>query len=926
MPTLPLKTSLLSLAVALGLSLAAPLTLAADARDYLQDAREAVAEGKVREALIHLKNALQKDPRLTDARLLLGEVSLGASDAESAIKELERARDLGAARADWLPALGRAYLLGGHPERVLNQIETRDQDPPGLRATLLGLRGQAQLLLGRRVDAQSALQDALALDPGNLEALHGQAKLKAVTGDLAGALADWRQALAGDDQRADLWLLGAELLRRDAQIDEAATAYRQAMGLNRFDIRPAVGLIGVLLAQGELDAAGEVLDGIDRAGQNHPAVHYFRGLLAYAREEFQVALDAVNQALQSAPGMPPAQLLYGTLQYRQGNYAQTVEAMQQLLERAPEQLAARRLAAAALMRTGDNQRAYDLLRAGLDQAGEDAGYLSLAGSAALRVGKHAEGLELLTRAAQVAPEAGMIQGQLALGYLTSGQSDAAVATLERAIAGDKKLLELDLLLVLSHVERKEFDQAMQALEAMSGRFDDVATVENLRGSIHLAKGEREAARAAFRRAAEAAPERAAPRLNLAMAELAAGDQAAAIDQLDQILQADPQQTAALMLRARIAARETLAAAIPWLERIQVANPGEPRSAQMLVEALLAQDDALAAVGVARAAVDVHPNSANLRISMAKANLAAGNAESAVQALRRAAALTPNDPKVHNTLAMVLVQMGDSSQAVDSLERSLQLNPDDLAVMAMLGRAYLDSGRVIQARETVDKLIAAAPDSASVWRLQGDLQLRDERAAAAEKSYARALELSRNAEDLLRQYNAIKVQNDLNRGLALLADWTRRNPEDFPAWMLMGNELLAAGQRERAEAAYQRAVELQPESLVALNNLSWLLQQRGDLAQAADFARRAHEVAPERPEIQDTYGWILVEQGEVGRGLALIAQARSALPEEPSVWYHHAAALARNGERSKARRELERLLSSQPSFTERAAAEALLREL
>ena len=72
--------------------------------------------------------------------------------------------------------------------------------------------------------------------------------------------------------------------------------------------------------------------------------------------------------------------------------------------------------------------------------------------------------------------------------------------------------------------------------------------------------------------------------------------------------------------------------------------------------------------------------------------------------------------------------------------------------------------------------------------------------------------------------------------------------------------------------------------------------------------------------------MLVQQGQSKRGLELLTKAVQAAPKLPSIRYHYAAVLARTGNKTGARKELEKLLGEKVSFSERQDAEALLKGL
>jgi Flp pilus assembly protein TadD len=74
------------------------------------------------------------------------------------------------------------------------------------------------------------------------------------------------------------------------------------------------------------------------------------------------------------------------------------------------------------------------------------------------------------------------------------------------------------------------------------------------------------------------------------------------------------------------------------------------------------------------------------------------------------------------------------------------------------------------------------------------------------------------------------------------------------------------------------------------------------------------------------GWILLEQGETARGVELLQRAAAAAPNNLEIGYHYAVALAKMGEKTKARTQLEKLLTTGQVFPQREQADTLLNQL
>jgi Flp pilus assembly protein TadD len=131
-----------------------------------------------------------------------------------------------------------------------------------------------------------------------------------------------------------------------------------------------------------------------------------------------------------------------------------------------------------------------------------------------------------------------------------------------------------------------------------------------------------------------------------------------------------------------------------------------------------------------------------------------------------------------------------------------------------------------------------------------------------------------------------------------------------------------GRSDEAIAEYEKLAEQKPPHPAILNNLAWLLHEKGD-ARALDLAQQAHLAAPKVPEIADTYGWILVQRNQAAEGLSVLQAAMSGAPGNPDIQYHVAAAYAQAGQQKKAAELLREALKSGKQFRSREAAESLL---
>jgi tetratricopeptide (TPR) repeat protein len=126
-----------------------------------------------------------------------------------------------------------------------------------------------------------------------------------------------------------------------------------------------------------------------------------------------------------------------------------------------------------------------------------------------------------------------------------------------------------------------------------------------------------------------------------------------------------------------------------------------------------------------------------------------------------------------------------------------------------------------------------------------------------------------------------------------------------------------GREGQAEEAYRQALEHNPAHLMALNNLGYLHQRRGDLLRALEWYGKALQIDPGLEKLQVNLG---MTYGALGRTADAIRHYRRAIginPRlNPAVYFNLACMHARRGENGEALLWLRRAASH--GFTRRAA--------
>lgn len=896
--------------------------IAADSDEFLSDAQAYLDKGEINAAVIQLKNALLVDPDNKGARLLLGKVYLEQKEGLSAEKELRRAQELGVPREAVLVPLGRALLMTGQNDKLLQAITHEAGDPEALKVDILLLQGQAYLATGKLAMADEKFSNALELKPAAAEALLGKARIAYQNQDMAGAAERVDRALTSEPDNADAWTLKGELLRNADKPQEAVTAFKRALDIDPDNVPVRLGRATVLLALGEPDQANTDIDWLLEKYPGLYLAHHLKALLQYQQQQLGPAQESVQLVLKQAPGHLPSHLLAGTIAYQQEQLNQAEQHLRTYWSSDPGNRQATKLLAATLLKLKQPAKAIEVLKPGLPSASEDAQYLSLLGSAYLSQGDTTKGIEYLEQAAVIAPDVAGIRAQLAIGQLAQGDVEQGISELQSAIDLDQDLLQADVLLVMTYLQRKDFDHALTATDTLAEKMPDSPVPLNLKGAALLGKEDRAAAKQAFEAALKLQPEFLPAHLNLAQLDLMNGNTAVAEARYRKVLSYDEGNLKALLALAALAERDGQAEkTAQWLKQAYELHPEAIQPALLLMQYYLQQKEITRALDVAEAVAVAHPLEPMVLRMLAQVQLKAGNDKDALVALRTLVEVDSKSSEAHYLLGAVQVKQQETEAARSNLQQALQLQADFPAAQLLLGRLYIADKDYAAALGIAGELLKSHPDASYGDELTGDVHTARKEHEQAAESYVSAYGKASSAQLAHKRYQSRMQLGETEAAYQALRQWLADHPEDVPTRSLLAQALLSAGQHPQAIEEYLMVLEYDRHNVTVLNNVAWLYQEQGN-SEGVKYAERAYELVPGRPEVIDTLGWLLVQNGDTNRGLVLLQEAATKAPHIPDIRYHMAAALEKAGRREEARKELDRLLKSNKSFPERDKAEAL----
>ena len=900
-----------------------PQQLVASAKDYLAKKDYAAAS-------IQLKNALQQDPRHAEARYLLGVSLLESGDPVSAEKEFRRALEHKYRPAAVVPELAKTLARQGQYQKLVDELGATTLDDPAPHAALKTEIGLAYLALNRPQEAGEAYAAALAARPGDPKGRVGQARIMALGKDLAGAMTIADEVLAQSPAQSDALALKAELELAQNALEPAKETLAKLIQAQPDNGSARFQLVSMLINDRKFDGARTELDAMKKAVPRDVRSRYLEALLTFRQGNAAKAREAILEMLRAAPDHAPSQLLAGAIELQLGSFGTAEDYLRRVVARHPQNTLARKLLAQTLLRLGQPARAEEVLEPVLKLAPDDTEALQFAGEAAAASGDFPRASRYYQQAAARDKDNARLRTRLAQVRYATGDVDQALKDLESASTIDSGQYQADIALILSHVNRKDWDKALAAVATLEKKQPANPLTFNIKGAVQFLKGDRATARATFEKALELQFDYVPAARNLARMDLAEKQPDAARRRFESILAKAPGNEGALtgladLLAATGAPPKEVAAT---RERAVAANPASVTARLALIEYYGQRGDAKSALAAAQAANVALPNDIRVREALGRAQLAAGDTNQAITTFQAVVAALPQSIGALQRLAAAQLTAKEYDNAIGTLRKALAIRSDAVEVRREIAIVQVAAGRPEEALKEARAVQAARPKDAMGFALEGDIFTAQKKLNEAISAYGEALKRQPSAPTLVIRLHALfEAAGKVGEGDSMAARWLRDNPKDTGVRLYLAERDLKRKDYKAASKGYRELLAIQPENAIILNNLAWTLSQLNDPS-ALGFAEQAYGLAPNSPAIADTLGWILVERGDTQRGVEILAKAAAGAPNALEVRIHYAKALVKAGDKPAARKELESALKAVAGQASpmKAEAEALLKQL
>jgi len=676
-----------------------------------------------------------------------------------------------------------------------------------------------------------------ARDPGWLEALDLLARLEtarpgwSVVYSLRGEAEERRATFVQDEEQ------------QRSIMEQAARAYQRAVALGDRTISVQERLVNALYRAGRFQEATEHLTRNDRAVPLSSALSEIAINIALEGKQQEHAIEVARRALETRPDDVMARVWYGMVQMAGGQLQAAEQTMLEAVQNAPQDDRSWNGLFTFYVRGGNTDKARETLQQMMAQANMSAerrAFVLAQGYEAL--GDDAQAESAYQDAFKKFPDNARIRSRLIEFYLAranrrTGSGQQGVATLQEIVRRNPADSQAKRALV-TLMAAEGGDQWREALRMLGQSGSDDAASRRLEGVLLFQRDGVE---------------------NLAAARKV-------FESLISSPDADPNDR---LILARILERQgEMDAARQQCNHIAEQQPPHERGLMFVVDFLIRQNDLAEAQRWQTVLEDATKSAFNLEVIKLQARLLAAQGQSAdvVQrvdppVLEQFQTLADNQKAAKiamaNDVGGLYSQLGLHAAAEAWYRRLLELDATRYASLAIcLARQNrlteaLDLCESELARSSADAVVSALADALAVTKPSAaDYARAEPILAAAEQSAAQ------DANVLLKISNVRFLQGKLDDVVRLL----------------------------------EKAVQLDPRNVLALNNLAMILAERpGDRVKAHQYIDQALDVTGPRADLCDTKAAIHLYDNQPAEALPLLEFASRALDSGAIVRFHLAAA-------------------------------------
>jgi tetratricopeptide (TPR) repeat protein len=855
-------------------------------RVILAEAELLVAQGKTEQAIALMTRATKEFPTVLEPARYLAVLLAGQGERQKCEATLRDAmermdqpailRDLGLLLADF-------YTRWQEPDKAYELLASLRQKLPG------DIPIRRRLLICEQMSTNLELAQHIVDEIKSLEGEDGW-HWRFAQASLWYNVDEFRQyypqivsllqenLLTNPNDQASRLLLAATY-DRAGELQLALAAYREAWSRSPDDINIIIPTVAALYKAEEYDEAENILNRVSQQKLYHPQLQRIQLRNYLRRGQLSSASEILEELISNDPNNQAACLSLALLKIQQNEFDGASQLLEALKAQHPNSLSVTSAQVQLSIRQGKQQEALHLCDELVENLKSASTYM-LRAKIRATLGQRDGAIKDLKQATAMEPNNVGVWIASSDFYRATGHLDQAIADIRRALSLAPDNIQVQKRAIALFLRADNPDIVQQGIilhgKALESNPTDVELLL-IKARMLLSEGTAPAiknARDILQKVTDENPKNSRAWVLLGEIMLLQRQPGRAVDIALRGLAHTPNDKTLLLLKARAEAARSPILAVPTLRVLREQDPNNVDYVIRLANAYINDDQAQKAVDLLHEQI-TNSDASNMR-------------------------------RCRLTLAVALYKSGNKTEAQEEFDLLTESLPDDPAPLVAQARLLIEDKSWDQIREKVSQWYQTHPtDIGTPTTIANDLGATGDKQA------------QKVAEDIL---------------LMVL----QREPNSRQAIAAMAMLLQVSGRGPESAELYRKVLEVEPNNVVAINNLAWVLcEDEGKLQEALTLANRGLKLAPQYLDLIDTRGVIYYRLGEYDKSVQDFKRCVELyLPTSPSSVasrFHLGRVYAQIGQKEQAVELISQALESDNDIgglmpTDRAEARRILEQL
>ncbi len=308
-----------------------------------------------------------------------------------------------------------------------------------------------------------------------------------------------------------------------------------------------------------------------------------------------------------------------------------------------------------------------------------------------------------------------------------------------------------------------------------------------------------------------------------------------------------------------------------------AQTGDARLAAKFREATAAQraGNLEQAASAYAEVLKIQPNIAEAYVNFGIVRYQQKRFDDAVELLEKSLKLKPTLGGAYMFLGLAHYSLNRPEPAIKSFEEAVRVAPNDVRALMWLGVTQMAAGRAVEAAKHLDAASMLAPDDVDILYHRGRAHLK-----LSQESYQRMFKLdpksARGHQVLAQSYEEAGREADAIAEYELTVQLAPNMPGIHES---LGSLYWKTAEMDKAEAAFQKELENDPNNFLALYKLGSIRVERGKPEQGLPLLEQAIR---QNPGEVDAYYYLGKGQGILGQHEAAVANLQKVVVGDTSA--------------------------------------------